>query len=75
MSTGRDPTPLATLNRFLEARNEGEVNDLVENLLDDVDWDDYNPPLYRQEYGRIIRLKFTLACVKYVRLNFFHISF
>lgn len=31
------------------------MEDLVEDLVDEVDWDDYNPPLFRQEYGRLIR--------------------
>lgn len=53
--TERDPTPLATMQRFLEADGEAAVEDLVEDLVDEVDWDDYNPPLFRQEYGRLIR--------------------
>ena len=51
----RDPTPLATMRRFLEADGEAGVQHLVEDLVDEVDWDDYSPPLFREEYGRIIR--------------------
>ena len=43
------------MQRFLEAEGEEAVEDLVEDLVDEVDWDDYNPPLFRAEYGRLIR--------------------
>mmetsp|Transcript_10422 Transcript_10422/g.15854 ORF Transcript_10422/g.15854 Transcript_10422/m.15854 type:complete len:895 (+) Transcript_10422:39-2723(+) len=50
----RDPTPLVTLRRFMD--NPGsDTSQLVEELIDEVDWDDYNPPLFREEYGRLIR--------------------
>lgn len=28
---------------------------LVDELIDEVDWEEYNPPLYRSEWGRILR--------------------
>lgn len=49
-----DPTPLNIIHRFLEYPDE-DTNPLAEQLLDEVDFDDYNPPLARFEYGRLIR--------------------
>lgn len=31
------------------------VDDLVDELVDEIDWEEYNPPLYRGEWGRILR--------------------
>lgn len=49
-----DPTPLNIVQRYLDYPDE-ETNPLTEQLMDEVDFDDYNPPLVRNEYGRLIR--------------------
>ena len=50
-----DPTPLHVLERFMEAVDEEGLDTLVNDLVDQVDWDEYNPPLYRREWGRVLR--------------------
>lgn len=49
-----DPTPLVVLQKFLDCES-GDIEPLVEKLLDEVDWEEYNPPLHREEWGRVIR--------------------
>eukprot|EP01034_Spumella_vulgaris_P021904 gene21904-27981_t len=49
-----DPTPLNVLKRFSGIKKD-DVQEVVDVLLDEVDWDEYNPPLHREEYGRIVR--------------------
>eukprot|EP01032_Pedospumella_encystans_P018347 gene18347-20890_t len=51
----RNPTPLSVLQRFMETRNPTEVTDLVDTFIDEVDWEEYDPPLYREEWGRLVR--------------------
>jgi ribosomal protein RSM22 (predicted rRNA methylase) len=59
----RDPTPLEILHRFGRlmdgATNAKVINRRADILLDEIreemDWEDYNPPMYRQEWSRIIR--------------------
>lgn len=46
------PTPTDVLQRFLKAT---DVPRLVDQLLDQVDWQEYDPPLYRDEFGRVLR--------------------
>lgn len=52
--SGDDPTPLTVLDRFFETP-ESKIDDLVEKLLEEVDWYEYNPPLYRHEWARVVR--------------------
>lgn len=49
-----DPTPLNIVQRFLDYESR-DTNPLAEQLMEEVDFDDYNPPLVRSEYGRILR--------------------
>jgi ribosomal protein RSM22 (predicted rRNA methylase) len=49
-----DPTPLVVLQKFLDSDSEN-IEPLIDNLLDEVDWEEYNPPLIREEWGRVIR--------------------
>jgi hypothetical protein len=49
-----DPTPLNIVQRFLDY-DQQDTNPLTEELMEEVDFDDYNPPLVRSEYGRILR--------------------
>jgi hypothetical protein len=49
-----DPTPLNIVQRFLDYEHR-DTNPLAEQLMDEVDFDDYHPPLVRNEYGRILR--------------------
>jgi hypothetical protein len=53
--TTADPTPLEVLNRVIPCPRT-DMEELVEQLLDEVDWQTYSPPLYRSEWSRIIRL-------------------
>jgi ribosomal protein RSM22 (predicted rRNA methylase) len=32
-----------------------KVDLLIDDLIDEVDWEEYDPPLYRREWGRILR--------------------
>lgn len=48
------PTHLAVLTRIMATpKNRAEA--LVERLLDEVDWSDYKPPLFREQWNRILR--------------------
>jgi hypothetical protein len=49
-----DPTPLNIVQRFLDYDSR-DTNPLAEQLMEEVDFDDYHPPLVRSEYGRILR--------------------
>ena len=49
-----DPTPLQVLSRIMACKKE-RVPRLVDTLIDEIDWEEYNPPLYRNEWSRIIR--------------------
>lgn len=49
-----DPTPLNIVQRYLDYPEE-ETTPLTEQLIDEIDFNDYNPPLIRNEYGRLIR--------------------
>jgi hypothetical protein len=51
---GADPTPLNIVQRFLDWKDE-DTNPLAESLMEEVDFDDYNPPLVKDEYGRLLR--------------------
>lgn len=53
-----DPTPLNIVQRFLDYEHQ-DTNPLAEELMEEVDFDDYNPPLVRREYGRILRYVVT----------------
>ena len=55
VDVSHDPTPLHVLERFMEAVDEEGLETLVDDLVDQVDWDEYNPPLYRREWGRVLR--------------------
>ncbi len=48
------PTPLNVLKRFVDVGPD-EAQEVVDALLTEVDWDEYAPPLRREEYGRILR--------------------
>ena len=48
------PTPRSVLRRVIATKTAG-VPRLMEDLLDEIDWTEYDPPLYRQEWSRIIR--------------------
>lgn len=50
-----NPTPLAVLKRALASSKKHQMEGLVESLLDEVDWEEYNPPLHRNEWSRIVR--------------------
>jgi ribosomal protein RSM22 (predicted rRNA methylase) len=50
-----DPTPRVVLQRFLRCDDYEQVTQLLDQLVDEVDWDEYRPPLYRHEWSRIIR--------------------
>jgi hypothetical protein len=60
-----DPTPLAVLNRFVEVEDD-DLPALVDSLLDEVDWEEYNPPLYRREWGRILRFLSSYFFVRFI---------
>jgi len=49
-----DPTPLQILKRFI-GMERPDVQYVLDDLEDEFDWDNYTPPLYREEWGRIIR--------------------
>ena len=49
-----NPTPLEVLSRVMACKRE-RIPKLVETLIDEVDWEEYNPPLFRSEWSRIIR--------------------
>jgi len=48
------PTPLSILERFVDA-GPRDIPRIMDNLLDEIDWEDYRPPLHREEWGRIVR--------------------
>jgi ribosomal protein RSM22 (predicted rRNA methylase) len=54
-ATSGIPTPLEVLKRVMACRKDSDVMGLVDELLDEVDWDEYTPPLHRNEWSRIIR--------------------
>jgi ribosomal protein RSM22 (predicted rRNA methylase) len=54
------PTPLQVLKRLVdpEVDTRGEYEDrkeILDKLVDEVDWDEYQPVLYREEWGRVLR--------------------
>lgn len=54
-----DPTPLQILERFV-GMERSDAQYVLDDLEEELDWDNYTPPLYREEWGRIIR--YTLSC-------------
>ena len=48
------PTPLKILKRLIDS-NKNTVKSVVEKLIDEVDWEEYTPPLMRTEWGRVLR--------------------
>ena len=50
----RNPTPVQVLNRVL-ASSKSRIARVVEELIDEVDWEEYKPPLFRNEWSRIVR--------------------
>jgi hypothetical protein len=56
-----DPTPLNIVQRFIDYEQR-DTNPLTEALMEEVDFDDYNPPLVRSEYGRILRSVSVCSC-------------
>jgi len=49
-----DPTPLQILERFV-GMEKPDAKYVLDDLEEEFDWDNYAPPLYREEWGRIIR--------------------
>ena len=49
-----DPTPLQILERFV-GMEKPDAQYVLDDLEEEFDWDNYAPPLYREEWGRIIR--------------------
>ena len=49
-----DPTPLQILERFV-GMEKPDAQYVLDDLEVEFDWDNYAPPLYREEWGRIIR--------------------
>ena len=49
-----DPTPLQVLSRVMACKKD-RIPQLVDTLIDEVDWEEYSPPLHRKEWSRIIR--------------------
>eukprot|EP00597_Dinobryon_sp_UTEXLB2267_P008023 CAMPEP_0170096082 /NCGR_PEP_ID=MMETSP0019_2-20121128/28358_1 /TAXON_ID=98059 /ORGANISM="Dinobryon sp., Strain UTEXLB2267" /LENGTH=294 /DNA_ID=CAMNT_0010317973 /DNA_START=56 /DNA_END=938 /DNA_ORIENTATION=- len=47
-------TPINVLQRFMKT-DEEQQQQLLDKLMDEVDWPAYNPPLYRSEWARILR--------------------
>lgn len=47
------PTPINILQQFMDKSNDS--NKLVEKLVDEIDWDEYSPPLIRNEWSRVLR--------------------
>jgi hypothetical protein len=39
---------------MISAEDE-ELQPLVDKLIDDIDWEEYDPPLYRRQWGRVLR--------------------
>ena len=68
-ATSIDPTPLMVLQRFVGTERE-DVQHVLDELTDELDWDDYTPPLYREEWGRIIRYLATIA-LRYIAVEWF----
>lgn len=50
-----NPSPREVLLQYLKCDSDTDASQLSEKLLDDVDWDEYNPPMRRQEWSRVIR--------------------
>jgi ribosomal protein RSM22 (predicted rRNA methylase) len=48
------PSTLEVLNRLM-VTNKKDVKNVVEKLIDEVDWEEYKPPLRRTEWGRVLR--------------------
>ena len=49
-----DPSPLSVMERLLN-NERNHIDYVIDELIDEVDWESYNPNLYRNEWGRIIR--------------------
>lgn len=47
-------TPVQILQQFMTTPAK-RLSALVDQLVDEIDWAEYTPPLYRSEYGRILR--------------------
>lgn len=47
------PTPINILQQFMDNKNDSSK--LVEKLVDEIDWDEYSPPLIRNEWSRVLR--------------------
>lgn len=49
------PTPREILIRYLDCNEEEDVTELTKELIDEIDWEVYSPPLHREEWSRVIR--------------------
>lgn len=47
-------TPVQILQEFMNTPAK-RLSAMVDKLVDEIDWLEYTPPLYRSEYGRILR--------------------
>lgn len=56
------PSPLTVLERFMDATPK-QIPRLVDELIDEVDWEEYQPALHREEWGRIVRCEISFIFV------------
>lgn len=63
-----DPTPLQILQRFV-GMEKSDAQYVLDDLEEELDWDNYTPPLYREEWGRIIRYSISIYAISYVMIS------
>lgn len=54
-SENNDQSPREILMRFQKCQEYSEAEVLMDKLLDEIDWDEYNPLMQRNEWSRVIR--------------------
>ena len=49
-----NPSPISVIARLLE-QDRSRVSAVVDELIEEIDWEDYKPTLHRSEWGRVLR--------------------